>query len=62
MKTAIAIAALFAFAGCASNTSQRSYMPQVQVVMKAPKARTAQANYQAGPEDSKLTGSGGSAK
>jgi hypothetical protein len=62
MKTAVAIAALFAFAGCASSESQRSYVPKVQVVMKTPKARAAQANYQAGPEDSRLTGSGGSAK
>jgi uncharacterized lipoprotein YmbA len=62
MKTAFALVALFTLGACASTESQHSYTPKVQVVMKQPKARTAQANYQVGPEESKLTGSGGSAK
>lgn len=62
MKTALAIAALLALGACATTDAQHSYTPQVQVVVKAPKARTAQANYQVGPEESRLTGSGGSAK
>ncbi len=62
MKTALAIAALFTLGACATSEPQRSYMPKVQVVMKAPKARAAQANYQVGPEEANFTGSGGSAK
>lgn len=62
MKTAFALAALFALGACATTDPQRSYTPKVQVVVKQSKARTAQANYQVGPEESKLTGSGGSAK
>jgi hypothetical protein len=30
--------------------------------VKAPKARSSQANYQVSPEEANLTGSGGSAK
>lgn len=62
MKIALAVVALFTVGACATTDPQRSYTPKVQVVMKAPKARTAQANYQVGPEDTKLTGSGGSAR
>lgn len=62
MKTAFALVALFTLGACATTAdTQRTYTPQVQVVVKAPKARAAQANYQVGPEESKLTGSGGAA-
>jgi hypothetical protein len=63
MKTALALIAAFALAACATTSeTQRSYTPKTQVIVKAPKLRTAQANYQVGPEASRLTGSGGSAK
>lgn len=62
MKTVLAAAVLFSLGACATTDPQRSYTPKVQVVMKQQKTRTAQANYQVGPEESKLTGSGGSAK
>jgi uncharacterized lipoprotein YajG len=62
MKTVFALVALFTFGACASTETQRSYTPKVQVVVKAPRTHAAQANYQVGPEESKLTGSGGSAK
>ena len=40
----------------------KSYTPQVEVVVKPPRAKTSQANYQASPEEQSLTGAGGSAK
>lgn len=52
----------FALGACATTEQPKSYTPKVQVVVKAPKTRSAQANYQAAPAESKLTGSGGSAK
>ena len=42
--------------------SPPSYTPKTVVVVKGAKKRTAEANYRVSPEDSKLTGSGGSAK
>ncbi len=58
----VASLSLFALSACATPASQKSYTPQVQVVVKGGKKKAAQANYQVSPEDSKLTGSGGSAK
>jgi uncharacterized lipoprotein YajG len=63
MKTpALALVALFALGACATTDPQRSYTPPTTVVIKTPKARSAQANYQVSPEEANLTGSGGSAK
>lgn len=62
MKIALAAVALFTLGACATADSQRTYTPSTVVVVKAPRARAAQANYQVGPEESKLTGSGGSAR
>ncbi len=62
MKIALALIAAFSLGACATAETQKSYTPKTQVIVKAPKTRTAQANYQVGPEDSRLTGSGGSAK
>jgi hypothetical protein len=53
---------LFALTACATSETKRSYTPKTVVVVKGAKKRTAEANYQVSPEDSKLTGSGGSAK
>jgi hypothetical protein len=61
MKTALAAVALFTLSACATAETQHSYTPKVQVVVKSPKTRAAQANYQVSPEES-VTGSGGSAK
>jgi uncharacterized lipoprotein YajG len=62
MKIALALIAVFALGACATAETQQSFTPKTQVVVKAPKSRSAQANYQVSPEESKLTGSGGSAK
>ena len=63
MKTlALALVSLFALGACATTDPQRSYTPPTLVVVKAPKARASQANYQVSPEEANLTGSGGSAK
>ena len=62
-KLAIAAASAFVLSACATaETTQRSYTPQVDVVVRGARARQAQANYQQSPEDAKLTGAGGSAK
>ncbi|HEX9401114.1 MAG TPA: hypothetical protein VF912_13470 [Anaeromyxobacter sp.] len=58
----VALVSLFALSACATAESQKSYTPKVQVVMKAGKKKVTQANYKVSPEESKLTGSGGSAK
>ncbi len=59
----IAIAAVFALGACASTSASRySYTPETQVVVKGGKKKPAQANYRVSPEESKLTGSGGSEK
>jgi hypothetical protein len=42
-KTALAVVTLCALAACATTDPQKSYTPQVTVVVKAPKARSAQA-------------------
>ncbi len=63
MKTAALVAVLaIALSGCATTEQPKSYTPKVQVVVKAPRTKSAQANYQAAPQESKHTGSGGSAK
>ena len=64
MRT-LALAAVSAVALCAcatTETSKQSYTPQVEVLVRAPRAKSSQANYQTSPEESKLTGAGGSAK
>jgi hypothetical protein len=53
---------LFALGACATSGTKRSYTPKTVVVVKGSKKRSAEANYQASPEDAKATGSGGSAK
>jgi hypothetical protein len=59
----IAAASAFVLSACATaETTKQSYTPQVEVVVKGPRAKQAQANYQTSPEDAKLTGAGGSAK
>jgi hypothetical protein len=60
----LALAAAFAFvlSACATaETTKQSYTPQVEVVVKGPRAKQAQANYRASPEET-TTGAGGSAK
>lgn len=53
----------FALAACASPSATKyTVTPQTQVVVKGPKKKAPQANYRVSPEESKLTGSGGSAK
>jgi hypothetical protein len=60
---ALAAASVVALGACAtSEHSTKSYTPQVDVIVKAPKVRTAQANYQMSPEETALIGAGGSAK
>ncbi len=59
----LALVAVFALGGCAStSTSKYSHTPETQVVVKGGKKKNAQANYRVSPEESKLTGSGGSEK
>jgi hypothetical protein len=58
----VAFVSAFALGACASSQSTRSYTPQTVVVVKGAKKKAAQANYQVSPEDSKLTGSGDSAR
>lgn len=53
---------LFALGACATAETKRSFTPKTVVVVKGAKKRTAEANYQVSPEESNLTGSGGSAK
>jgi hypothetical protein len=60
----LTLAAAFAFVltACATaETTKQSYTPQVDVVVKGPRAKQAQANYQTSPEE-RTTGAGGSAK
>ncbi len=61
----LALASTAVLGGCAtSSADHRSYsvVPQVQVVERTPKKKTAQANYQARPEETPLSGSGGSSR
>ena len=59
----LAAASAVALSACATTAEQtKSYTPQVEVVVKSPRAKTSQANYQASPEEQSLTGAGGSAK
>ena len=60
---ALAAASAFVLSACASaETSKKSYTPQVEVVVKGPRAKQAQANFQTSPEENSLNGAGGSAK
>jgi PBP1b-binding outer membrane lipoprotein LpoB len=60
---ALAAASALALTACATaETTKNSYTPQVEVVVKGPRAKQAQANYRTSPEDSSATGAGGSAK
>lgn len=59
----LALVSVFALGACAStSTTKYSVTPQTQVVVKGGKKKAAQANYRVSPEESKLTGSGGSEK
>ncbi len=63
----IALAALvtiFFLDACStsSESSRYSVTPKVQVTVKGGKKKTSQANYRGSPQDSKPTGSAGSAK
>lgn len=64
MRTALIALMTIAFVGaCASpQKTQYTVTPKVQVTVKGAKKKSPQANYRTAPEDSKLTGSGGSAK
>ncbi|HTN51567.1 MAG TPA: hypothetical protein VML50_04135 [Anaeromyxobacter sp.] len=63
MKRTLLLATLSAFVlgACATSGGGEHYsvVPKVTVVTKGEKRRTAEANYQARPEDAPLTGSGG---
>lgn len=62
-NTVVVLASLFALSACATaSETQKSYTPETVVVVKGGKKKASEANYQVSPEDSKLTGSGGSAK
>jgi hypothetical protein len=58
----VALVSLFALAACSTAQSTRSYTPQTVVVVKGAKKKAPQANYRVSPEDSRLTGSGDSAR
>jgi hypothetical protein len=58
----VAVVSMFALGACATSATRKSYTPQTVVVVKGAKKKPVQANYQVSPEESKLTGSGGSAK
>ncbi len=58
----VALVSLFTLSACATSGTQKSVTPQVQVVVKGAKKKPTNANYKVSPEESKLTGSGGSAK
>jgi hypothetical protein len=56
------VLSLFALSACATAETKKSFTPKTVVVVKGAKKRAAEANYQVSPEESKLTGSGGTAK
>jgi hypothetical protein len=64
MRTVLVALMTIAFLGAcgAPQKTQYSVTPKVKVVVKGAKKKGAQANYRSTPEESKLTGSGGSAK
>ena len=63
MKTLVLAAFMIALGACATaDPPMRSYTPEVDVIVKAPRIRTAQANYQVSPEQAALTGAGGFSK
>ncbi|WP_242394550.1 hypothetical protein [Anaeromyxobacter oryzisoli] len=63
-NTLLALVSLSLLAGCASTDGVQHYsvVPQVQVTERTPTKRPSQANYQTRPEESPLSGSGGSAR
>ncbi len=64
MRTVLVALMTIAFLGaCAApQKTQYSVTPKVRVTVKGAKKKSVQANYRTSPEESKLTGSGGSAK
>ncbi len=64
MRIALAgLVTLFLLGACSSTSASRySVTPQVQVTVKGAKKKTTGENYRVSPQDSKLTGSAGSAK
>lgn len=59
----LALVATFTLGACAGGSQARySHTPKVEVTVKGGQKRAAQANYQVSPEESKLTGAGGSSK
>jgi hypothetical protein len=56
------VLSLFALSACATAETKKSFTPKTVVVVKGAKKRAAEANYQVSPEESKLTGSGGTSK
>ena len=63
-RTALVALMTIAFLGACAAPQKTAYSvtPKVQVTVKGAKKKTTQANYRTTPEDSKLTGSGGSAR
>jgi predicted component of type VI protein secretion system len=64
-NTLLAIVALSLVTGCASSSAageRYSVVPKVDVTERVAKKRTAKVSYQGRPEQSPLSGSGGSAR
>jgi hypothetical protein len=62
MRSALLALLALALGACATATETRwSHTPAVEVIVRTPKARTAQANYQVAPGDA-ASGLGGSAR
>lgn len=64
MRTVLVALMTIAFLGACAGPQQTKYSvtPKVKVTVKGAKKKSVQANYKTSPEDSKLTGSGGSDK
>jgi uncharacterized lipoprotein YajG len=63
-KILLALVSIGLVAGCASSGAgevRYSVVPKVQVTERAPKKKAATVSYQAAPDASPLSGSGGSA-
>jgi hypothetical protein len=56
------VLSLFALSACATAETKKSFTPKTVVVVKGAKKRAAEANYQVSPEESRPTGSGGTAR
>ncbi len=62
-KVLVALITTAFLGACASSQSTKyTVTPKVQVTVKGAKKKNSQANYRRSPEESRLTGSGGSAK